>query len=59
MEEFLIAISLIIDSAFFTFNKKYYKQIFNITNTPMGFPLLSILANIAGYRKGCSESFIR
>jgi len=32
-----------IDSTFFTFYKKYYKQIFG---TPMNFPLSSILVDI-------------
>jgi len=43
LNKFLIAISLITNSTFFTFNKKFYKQIFG---TPMGSPLSSILADI-------------
>jgi len=43
LDEFIIAISLIINSTFFTFNSKFYRQIFG---TPMGSPLSAILANI-------------
>jgi len=43
LNEFLIAISLIINSTFFTFNNKFFKQIFG---TPMGSPLSPILADI-------------
>jgi len=44
LEEFIIAVSLIINSTtFFTFNNKFYRQIFG---TPMGSPLSPILADI-------------
>jgi len=43
LNEFIIAISLIINSTFFKFNNKFYRQIFG---TPMGFPLSPMLADI-------------
>jgi len=43
IEEFMLAVSLIIDSTYFTFNNQYYKQIFG---TPMGSPLSPILADM-------------
>jgi len=43
MEEFIKAIQMIVNSTFFTFNNKIYKQVFG---TPMGSPLSSVLANI-------------
>jgi len=42
-EEFIIAIRLILNSAFFSFNHIYYKQIFG---TPMGSSLSSIISDI-------------
>jgi len=43
MSDFLTAINMIVNSTYFTFNKKYYKQIFG---TPMSSLLSSILADI-------------
>jgi len=43
MKEFLMAINMIVDFTYFTFNKKYYKQIFG---TSMGSPLSPISADI-------------
>jgi len=43
LNEFIIAVSLIINSTFFRFNNKFYRQIFG---TPMGSPLSPILADI-------------
>jgi len=42
-EEFLIAIRFVLNSTIFTFNRKYYKQIFI---TPMGSPLSPIVADL-------------
>ena len=42
-DEFLKAINLIIDSTFFKFNNRFYKQIFGL---PMGSPLSPILADL-------------
>jgi len=42
-KEFLAALQLIMDSTFFTFNNKFYRQNFG---TPMGSPLSPIIANI-------------
>lgn len=39
----MLALNLVLNSTFFTFNDILYKQVFSI---PMGFPLSSILANI-------------
>jgi len=41
--EFIMAVLLIIKATFFTFNNKFYRQIFG---TPMGSPLSPILAGI-------------
>ncbi|XP_018308772.1 uncharacterized protein [Mycetomoellerius zeteki] len=43
LNEFLIAVRLVLNSTFFMFNNKYYKQIFG---TPMGSPLSPIAADI-------------
>ena len=43
IDEFLIGINLILNSTFFTFDNKFYKQIFG---TPMGSPLSPIIADI-------------
>lgn len=42
-KEFLIAIKIILDSTYFTFNKKTYQQKFG---TPMGSPLSPVVADI-------------
>lgn len=42
-EEFLLGIRLILNSTFFTFNKRIYKQIFG---TPMGSPLSPVIADM-------------
>jgi len=41
--EFLIAVNFILNSTFFIFNQRFYKQIFD---TPMGLPISSIVAEI-------------
>ncbi|XP_018399364.1 PREDICTED: uncharacterized protein LOC108777067, partial [Cyphomyrmex costatus] len=43
LNEFLIAFKLVLNSTFFIFNKKVYKQIFG---TPMGSPLSPIVADM-------------
>jgi len=43
LNDFIVAVSLITNSTFFTFNNKFYKQIFD---TPIGSPLSPILADI-------------
>jgi len=40
--EFLLAIKLVLQSTYFTFNNNYYKQTFE---APMGFPLSPIVVN--------------
>jgi len=42
-KEFLTALQLIMDSTFFTFNNKFYRQKFG---TPMGSPLSPVIADI-------------
>ena len=42
-EEFIIAVNFILNSTFSSFNQKIYKQVFG---TPMGSPLLPIIADI-------------
>jgi len=41
--KFLIAVRMVLDSTFFTFNRKFYKQKFG---TPMGSPLSPIIADL-------------
>lgn len=43
LDEFLTAINLVINSTYFKFNNRYYKQIFG---TPIGSPLSPIIADI-------------
>lgn len=41
--EFLLRVKFVLDYTFFTFNNIFYSQVFG---TPMGFPLLPIIADI-------------
>lgn len=43
LDEFLLALRLILNSTYFTFNDKIYKQTFG---TPMGSPLSPIIADV-------------
>jgi len=43
LEEFLASIHLILNSTFFSFNNKIYKQVFD---APIGSPLSPIIANM-------------
>lgn len=49
LDEFLIAVRLILNSTVFTFNNKFYKQIFG---SPMGSPLSPVIADIVMPRHG-------
>lgn len=44
--EFIAGIRLVLNSNFFKFNDKIYKQTFGFTSTPMDFPLFLILTDL-------------